>query len=107
MRKIVYLISPEKIDKNFYFQLNKVLLYGNVAFFQLRLKNFNEHKIKKVALKVKKITRKHKVKFLINDDYNLALKVKADGCHMGQKDGPLNIARKKLVNKILGVTCHN
>ena len=26
---------------------------------------------------------------------------------MGQKDGPLNIARKKLVNKILGVTCHN
>ena len=107
MRKIVYLISPEKIEKNFYSQLNKVLLYGNVAFFQLRLKNLSERKIQKVALKVKKITRKYKVKFLINDDYNLALKVKADGCHMGQKDGPLNLARNKLVNKILGVTCHN
>ena len=66
MRKIVYLISPEKIEKNFYSQLNKVLLYGNVAFFQLRLKNHSERKIQKVALEVKKITRKYKVKFLIN-----------------------------------------
>ena len=107
MRKIVYLISPESIEKDFYSKLDKVLSYGNVAFFQLRLKKFTKDKIIKIALKVKKITKKYKVNFLLNDDYKLALKIKADGCHMGQGDGPLNIARYKLKNKILGVTCHN
>ena len=37
----------------------------------------------------------------------MALKMKADGCHMGQLDGFIKIAKKKLKNKILGVTCHN
>ena len=37
----------------------------------------------------------------------MAIKIKADGCHMGQQDGSLKIARKKLKKKILGVTCHN
>ena len=44
---------------------------------------------------------------MINDDYTLALQIKADGCHIGQRDGSANIIRKKLKNKILGITCHN
>ena len=34
-------------------------------------------------------------------------KLNTDGCHMGQLDGSVKIAKKKLKNKILGVTCHN
>ena len=34
-------------------------------------------------------------------------KIKADGCHMGQLDGSFTKARKKLKNKIFGITCHN
>ena len=89
MRKIIYLISPNKINKNFYSDLDKVLSFGNTAFFQLRLKKTKKNKFLKIAKKIKKITRKHKVKFLINDNYSLALNVKADGCHMGQRDGSL------------------
>jgi thiamine-phosphate pyrophosphorylase len=37
----------------------------------------------------------------------MASETKADGCHMGQLDGSIKIVRKKLRNKILGVTCHN
>ena len=33
-------------------------------------------------------------------------KTQADGCHMGQLDGSIKIA-KKLKNKILGITCHD
>ena len=36
----------------------------------------------------------------------LASKLKVDGCHMGQLDGSIIDARKKLKNKILGITCH-
>ena len=36
--------------------------------------------------KVKKITRKNNVKFLVNDSPELSKKLRADGCHLGQKD---------------------
>jgi thiamine-phosphate pyrophosphorylase len=107
-KKFVYLISPSKIrDKSFYTNLALVLSSKKISFFQLRLKketNLNKFIIGK---KIKKICKKYKVKFLINDDPLLAKKLNADGCHLGQKDMDLIKARKLLKNKIIGVTCHN
>jgi len=107
-KKFVYLISPNKIrDENFYTNLALVLNTRKVSFFQLRLKketNLNKFTIGK---KIKKICKKYKVKFLINDDPLLAKKLNADGCHLGQKDMDLIKARKILKSKIIGVTCHN
>ena len=107
MKKLVYLISPDKIEKNFYSDLNKVLSFKNVSFFQLRLKNIGSNNLLKIAKKIKKITTKHKVKFIINDNFIVSHKIRSDGCHMGQQDGSFEIARNKLKNKILGITCHN
>ena len=107
MKKSIYLISPNKIDKNFYHDLDKVLSVKNVKFFQLRLKKVEQKSLFKIAGNIKKITKKHKVKLIINDDYILASKINADGCHMGQLDGSILKARKKLKKKILGITCHN
>ena len=107
MKRLVYLISPNRINKNFYLNLDKVLSFKNVKFFQLRLKNINKDRLLKISNKIKEITAKHKVKFIINDSFVLASKIKADGCHMGQIDGSFKIARKTLKNKILGITCHN
>ena len=107
LKKLVYLISPNKFDNYFYNNLEKVLSYGNVKFFQLRLKTKHKSNIIPNAIKIKKITKKYKVKFIINDNYKLAVKIKADGCHMGQLDGSIKKAKKKLKNKILGITCHN
>ncbi len=87
--------------------LDKVLSAKNVKFFQLRLKNTNSKKIENISTKLKKITTKHNVKFIINDNFRLVSKIKADGCHMGQFDGSFKLARKKLKRKILGITCHN
>ncbi len=107
LKRIVYLISPPKIDKIFYKDLDKVLSFDNVKFFQLRLKKIKTNNLCKIANKIKRITSKHKVKFLLNDNFVLANKIKADGCHMGQQDGSHKVARKILNRKILGVTCHN
>tara|TARA_B100001057_G_scaffold461472_1_gene513487 strand:+ start:578 stop:1171 length:594 start_codon:yes stop_codon:yes gene_type:complete len=104
---LVYLISPSKIDSKFYSDLDKVLSHKNVVFFQLRLKSINTNKLLKITNKVKKITSKHRVKLIINDNFILASKIKVDGCHMGQLDGSFQIARNKLKKKILGITCHN
>ena len=107
MKKLVYLISPNKINSNFYSDLDKVLAYKNVGFFQLRLKNVKRIKLLKITNKINKITSRHKVILFINDNFNLASKINVDGCHLGQLDGSFKIARKKLKNKILGITCHN
>ena len=96
LRKFIYLICPNKINNKFFFDLDKVLAYGNTAFFQLRLKNTSYNKIIKISKKIKKITDKHKVKFIINDYYRLVLKTKADGCHVGQLDESLDFVKKKL-----------
>ena len=107
LKKLVYLISPNKIDNKFYLNLDKVLSHKNVSFFQLRLKKIKNNNLLKIINKIKKITSKHKVKLIINDNFILASRIKADGCHMGQQDGSFEIARSKLKNKILGITCHN
>ena len=106
--KFVYLISPEKIEnKKFYIDLALVLNSGKVSFFQLRLKKETNLNKLIIGKKIKKICKKYKVKFLINDDPLLAQKLNADGCHLGQKDMDLIEGRKILKNKIIGVTCHN
>ena len=107
LKRLVYLISPNKINQSFYSTLDRVLSFRNIKYFQLRLKNTSQKEILYTSKKIKKITKKHNVKFIINDYYSLVNKIKADGCHIGQLDGPLEIVRKKLKRKILGVTCHN
>ncbi len=107
-KRFVYLISPTKIPNNTFFKtLELVLKSKKVSFFQLRLKNEKLSKEILISKKIIKICRKYGVKFLVNDDPFLALKVNADGCHLGQKDMSITKAKKILKNKIIGITCHN
>ena len=107
-KRFVYLISPRKISDDAFFKtLELVLKSQKVSFFQLRLKNEKHSRKILISKKIIKICRKYKVKFLINDDPILALKVNADGCHLGQKDMSIIKAKKILKNKIIGITCHN
>ena len=109
MKRYIYLISPQKIrGTRFYNELDQVLKTNKVKYFQLRLKKISTLNLIKISRKIKRITRKNNVKFLINDKPTVARTVSADGCHIGQKDMNLMSCRKILgKNKIIGVTCHN
>ena len=106
MKRFIYLISPKKINKNFYYSLTRVLNTKKIKFFQLRLKKIPKTRIIKIAKKIKKITKKFNVKLIINDSPQIAKKINADGCHLGQLDPSIINARKFLKKKIIGVTCH-
>ena len=107
-KKFIYLISPNKIINNsFYNILNQVFKSKKVKFFQLRLKKESIKKKVIISKKILQICKRNKVKLIINDNPHLALKVNAHGCHLGQKDMNIFVARKILKNKIIGVTCHN
>ena len=109
MRRYIYLISPQNIrGLKFYDQLDQVLKTKKVEYFQLRLKKISTLNLIKIAKKIKKITKKNKVKLLINDNPFVAKTIDADGCHIGQKDLHYSESRKILGRKkIIGVTCHN
>ena len=109
MKRYIYLISPQKIGgARFYSKLDQVLKTNKVKYFQLRLKKISTLNLIKISRKIKIITRKNNVKFLINDKPTVARTVSADGCHIGQKDMNLMSCRKILgKNKIIGITCHN
>ncbi len=106
-KKFIYLISPNKIYSQFYQDLKKVLKTGKVGLFQLRLKEYSIKQKIVIGKKIHQICKKHNVKFLVNDDPILSKKLKADGCHLGQKDMNITEARKIIGNKIIGITCHN
>ena len=106
--KFIYLISPNKINNNnFYSQLKEIFKSKKIAFFQLRLKKeSNKNKII-IGKKIQKLCKKYKVKYIINDDPFLAKNLNADGCHLGQSDTNILLARKILKKHIIGITCHN
>ena len=106
-KKFIYLISPNKIKKDFYKNLKLVLENNKISFFQMRLKKYSLDQKILIGKKIKKICKSKKVKFIINDDPWLAKKLKADGCHLGQNDMKINRAREIIGKKIIGITCHN
>lgn len=55
-----------------------------------------------------KVCHEYKVPLLINDNIELAIKVGADGVHIGREDGAISEARDRLgADAIIGVSCYN
>ena len=107
MKRFLYLISPSKININFYKDLEDILSTKKVKYFQIRLKKYSDSKIIRISKKVKTLTKKYKVKLIINDSPVLAKKINADGCHLGQSDVSIKDSRNLLKKeKIIGITCH-
>ena len=55
--KFIYLISPNKIDKDFYKNLKLVLKTNKVSYFQMRLKKYSLKKKISVGKKIGTICR--------------------------------------------------
>jgi thiamine-phosphate pyrophosphorylase len=81
-------------------------LSGGAAVVQYRDKQPQDA----IALARKLLTLCHayRVPLLINDNFDLAIAVGADGVHLGKDDGDIVTARRRLGNDaIIGVSCYN
>ncbi len=87
--------------------MKDILSTKKVKYFQIRLKKYSDSKIIRISKKVRTLTKKYKVKLIINDSPVLAKKINADGCHLGQSDVSIKDSRNLLKKeKIIGITCH-
>jgi len=104
----LYLISPPRIaPADFAGVLKEALKGGDVASFQLRLKNVSDDEIRRAADALRPIVQAHGTAFLLNDRPDLAAELGCDGVHIGQEDASYAEARKALPDGIVGVTCHD
>ncbi|EJP6473861.1 thiamine phosphate synthase [Clostridium botulinum] len=105
----LYLITDRRFLKGR--ELKKVVkdaILGGVTTVQVREKNVSTREFYNVSKEVKEVTDYYKVPIIINDRLDIAQAIDADGVHLGQKDIPLNIARKILgENKIIGISVGN
>lgn len=80
-------------------------LKGGATFIQLREKNLNPEAFLAEAMEIQKLCRKYHVPLVINDNVEIAMKVNADGVHVGQGDMEAGNVRTLLGrDKILGVS---
>lgn len=102
----LYLVTDSDILKgrDFYYCIEEALK-GGVTMLQLREKDATGKEFLEKALKLRELTNKYNVKFIINDRVDIAMICKADGVHVGQSDIPANSVRELIGNnKIIGVS---
>ena len=83
-------------------------ILGGATIIQLREKNISDDEYIKRAESIKSVCDKYNIPLIINDNVDVALKVKAAGVHVGQGDTSVSKARSILgKDYIIGATAHN
>ncbi len=102
----LYLVTDSDIlrGRDFYNSIEEALK-GGVTMLQLREKNASGKEFLEKAIKLRELTKKYNVKFIINDRVDIAMLCDADGVHVGQSDIPANKVRELIgEDKIVGVS---
>ena len=80
-------------------------LDGGVTFLQLREKDLDDETFFQEAVRLRDMAREYGVPFVINDNVDIAVRMDADGVHVGQSDMEAGDVRALIgSDKILGVS---
>lgn len=102
----VYAVTDSKwLHGNTLAQAVEDAILGGATFIQLREKKMTTPERIAAAAKIKAVTERYHIPFVVNDDVQAALASGADGVHIGQEDMQAAEARRLLgPDKILGVS---
>lgn len=93
------------VGKMTFLEQIEAALKNGVTMLQLREKSISEDAFAAEALPVKKLCRQYNVPLIINDSVNVAVKIGADGVHVGMEDQPVaDIRRQMGKDFIIGAT---
>lgn len=94
-------------EKIFFNRVEEVLKSG-IKCLQFRNKDISREDFLKKAIVLRDLCKKYNALFIINDEVEIAIKIKSDGVHVGQEDMESQKARKVIgKDMILGVSCEN
>ena len=99
----IYLITPNKLNKRFYYYLPKVLSTKKIKFLQVRSKKLSKVKLLNHIKKIIPIVKKYNTKLVINDYPELASAFNC-GFHLGQRDLKNKLNKQYLAKKKLNLS---
>lgn len=102
----LYLVTDSQIleGRDFYKCIEDAIKAG-VTMVQLREKDIDGKEFLEKAIKLRELTRKYNVSFIIDDRVDIAMLCDADGVHVGQSDIDAKSVRKLMGDdKIIGVS---
>ncbi|WP_017525710.1 thiamine phosphate synthase [Pusillimonas noertemannii] len=104
----LYGITPDWQDTGRLLQAVEQAAKGGMTALQWRRKSGDEAARLAQAASLRDLCRSLGVVFIVNDSVETALRLDADGVHLGRDDGPLDVARQALgPARILGASCYN
>ena len=106
--KGLYAITPDEADTAELLRKVGLALTGGARVLQYRNKAASAGLKLEQAGALRELTREFSVPLIINDDPLLALRVDADGVHLGEADGSMVAARALLgSDRLIGLSCYN
>ncbi len=104
----LYAITPDLSDTQDLLRRVELVLQGGAGLVQYRNKTASAELRATQAAALHQLTRRFSVPLIINDDFQLAHTVGAEGVHLGANDGSAAVARAVLgQGKLIGVSCYN
>jgi thiamine-phosphate pyrophosphorylase len=105
----IYLLTPDVGGGSFDAVLNVVResLEAGVRAIQYRDKTATATQRLERACQLVALTRAAGALLVVNDSIEIASSSGADGVHVGRDDGDVANARRRLPNRLLGVSCYN
>jgi len=105
IKGLYVIIDRESLPGKDLFEIAEKLVSAGVKVLQLRDKTTPKGELMGIAGEIQKLCRRSGVLFIINDYIDIAISIKADGVHIGQKDLPAEAVRRLLpINSIMGVS---
>ncbi len=110
--KGLYCILPEFQTLAEYINFTKKLCRFHPDIVQLRIKNKPDRFIYTIAVELRKILKRYKIPFIIDDRLDIALLTHSDGVHLGQNDlSPAEVRKViekfKIRNFVIGYSTHS
>ena len=101
------ILDPEQTKGRAIEEVLRELLRAGIKMLQLRAKSFAAKDFLTLAQLVRSETESHNCRLIVNDRVDIAMACNADGVHLGQDDLPLEVGRRLLGNKIIGISTHD
>ncbi len=103
----LYAITPETADLPQLLEKVRGAVDGGARIVQYRAKGLGAAERLRQAGALLKLCRERGVPLIVNDDLELAIRLAADGVHLGRDDVDPRLARERLPEGIVGVSCYN
>lgn len=104
----IYCLTAEKFSLGrSNIEVVRAMLEAGIKLVQYREKEKKSGLMYKECMEIRRMTRAAGAAFIVNDDIDLAMMVKADGVHIGQEDYPVPVVRKLVGEKMaIGLSTH-